>query len=63
MMKSVLALCGRQQLNLRLGRWLYRHPRGGFLLLLVGMPLALLAALFALCAAIAFPFAWLGGWI
>ncbi|MEG1550358.1 MAG: hypothetical protein RR415_02590 [Ruthenibacterium sp.] len=50
-----------KKMKMRLDKEMHLHPHTTFLLLLVGMPALLFAAVYGGCAAVMLPLLWLGG--
>lgn len=49
--------------DVKVGNFISRHPLLGFLLIFVGMPLFILLCVCVSTVVIAFPMAWLFGWL
>ncbi|MDO4337807.1 MAG: hypothetical protein Q4C91_06925 [Eubacteriales bacterium] len=51
------------KLDLKAGKFVWHHPFLGFLFIFIGMPVFILACVSVSTVVIAFPIAWLFGWL
>ncbi len=52
-----------QEIDRKAERFLWRHPIPGFLAIFIGMPMFVLAGVCISTVVIAFPLAWIFGWL
>lgn len=62
-MNTILTSHKQNKLDKAAERFMGRHPRTAFFMLLVGMPIFILAAVFVGTTLIMLPISWIMGWL